>query len=146
MVRQSLINEATAALAKFRNYLHVHGDKDVPDEINDSALHAQGLAHSLGLSDARQVYARPHESISAPFSDESLAADYLMAFLGEVESLSFAARYPSNPQGHTLYCPRGCNALHTTSGYSECAACGCVMSSEARDLFEDSLEAAGQLM
>lgn len=65
-----------------------------------------------------------------------------------VEQQYWEQAYPDNPDGHTLYCPRGCNQLSTTAGYDECGACGSVMRAgpEAEEDYYNSLIAAGQCM
>ena len=51
-----------------------------------------------------------------------------------------------NPDGHALYCPRGCNQDWTTRGSDECAACGQVMRPGYEDAYHVSLIQAGQCL
>lgn len=143
--RFSKVNAANALMATFRVNSSIYGDTEVSDADYERASDALAIAHGLAVSDAYQEHEYPGLTLRVPFFDEALAKEYLDAYVDEVNSLSMDDSYPSNPKGHTLYCPRGCNVLHTTSGYDECAACGCFMTPDARDSFEDSLEAAGQI-
>jgi hypothetical protein len=71
----------------------------------------------------------------------------LQYFLEEEEkSRAINERYPSNPEGHVLYCCRGHEQFHTTAGWMECGTCGMVMTPGDEERYYDSLVAAGQCL
>lgn len=146
MDRFSIIIDAAAKMARCRLLEGIYGLQEVPEAVLSDACDAQAMAHWLGVQDARRIDRAPGLTLRIPFSDPGLASDYSRAFCEEADSLDMQRAYPSNPNGHTLYCPNGCNAMHTTAGYDECGACGARMTPHCLDDFEDSLVSAGQLM
>lgn len=121
--------------------------RDALDDLSDGLYwDAMALANELGEKDAAALFEDPLLDLRIPFSDPDLAAQYLHAKRFKQEELDIEAVWPSNPAGHTLYCPRGCNQVHTTAGHDECAACGAVMTPENEESYHDGLIAAGQCM
>lgn len=144
MDRYALIIEAMVLMARqaIREVIFRDGaDSEPADEMYWQAL---SIANTLGERDARAQFENPSLEFRVPFSDPDLARQYEYSHDMVVEELIMEATHPRNPQGHVLYCPKGCNALHTTLGWTECAACGSIMTPGAEEQFYDGLIAAGQ--
>lgn len=145
MTRYQRIVEALSLMALYNIKTVIYRDAldDLPDGLYWDAM---ALANELGEDDARAEFVDPSLDLHIPFSGDELARQYVHAHRFKLEELSMARLHPNNPDGHTLFCPRGCNQLRTTDGYAECGACGSVMGPEQEDQYYDGLIAAGQCM
>lgn len=144
MDRYALIVEAMVLMARqtIRDAIFRDGpETEPPDEMYWQAL---SIANTLGERDAKAQFVDPTLTLRVPFSDPDLARQYEYAHNMVLDELAMDACHPGNSSGHVLYCPKGCNVLHTTLGYSECGACGALMTSGNEDQFYDALIAAGQ--
>lgn len=145
MTRYQRIVEALLLMAQYNIRTVIY--RDALDDLPDGLYwDARAIANELGEDDARALFDAPSLKLRIPFSDLDLAWQYEHALRFKTEELAMEQAHPSNPNGHTLYCPRGCNQLHTTAGYDECGACGALMTPMNEDQYYDGLCAAGQCM
>lgn len=145
MTRYQRIVEAQLLMAQYNVKTVIY--RDALDVLPDGLYwDAMAMANELGEDDAKALFDDPLLKLRVPFSDDELARQYLHAQRFKYEELGIERLHPSNPNGHTLFCPRGCNQLHTTDGYAECGACGVVMTPDHEDMYYDGLIAAGQCM
>jgi hypothetical protein len=144
MTRFEHIIEALVSLAAARIQAAIataageHSDLWEEPLVWDAIGHAEAVAAIDAAADvppARRPF--PHE----PWLDQPYSDYYDVA----IEQQYWQQVYPDNPDGHTLYCPRGCNQLWTTAGYDECGACGSIMrpGADVEGSYYDSLVVAG---
>lgn len=147
MTRFERIVEAARLMALYRvnSWIYEGVQSDQMRDWEYWGDDASSIAGHLGYEDALADFKSDCPATRrTPFTDAGLVYDYEASYEQHLAHLEHVARYPDNPNGHTLYCPRGCNQITTTSGYDECGACGSVMRPNIEDAYYDSLAQAGQ--
>lgn len=146
--------EMTEALIHHARFLILRMTGAEFHDIEWSLTTAQNFAFKAGQADGEKGSPKPGyipAHLRAAYQeglDDAHLESYYRESANEINEqwAEMKATYPDAKEERFIFCPNGHNCLFTKSGYEECAGCGCLMTEEAEDDYENALIMSGQLM